>query len=252
MNIGDFFMPHSEHEYLSAIDAYNAHLHQAVAKSILGIGKLPQRVLELEGMSSYGNRLILNNLCAVKGRYLEIGSWKGSTFISALYKNPLCHGISIDHHQEFKGHMFESSTEILKANCEANLTSGESYELINGDCFELPIPEPNSIDIYLYDGWHSYEAQHKALTYYYDCLKPFFYFICDDYSIDRVERGTQDALKELDIQVISDFKLYGNQMLPRSTKEGFWNGYYIAFCVKKRDLPQFFKKEKYTHCFDSN
>lgn len=246
-----FQRPTNEVHYLHMLQSYASHLHVAVAKAILGISQLPKTILDLEGMSSWGIRTLLNNLCQIQGgQYLEIGSWKGSTFISAMYKNTI-QGISIDHHEEFKGHMFESSYEILKANCEANLTNSEKYELLTADCFKTPLPKI-PIDIYLYDGWHSYEAQYKALTYYYDCLQPFFFFICDDYSIDRVEKGTQDALRDLDIQVISEFKLFGNQAIPFSTKHGFWNGYYVAFCVKKKEFPEFFKAEKYAHCFDSN
>lgn len=251
IDLQNFTKPTNEVDYLYAIQGYSNHLHQAVAKAILGIGKLPKEVLDLEGMSSWGIRLFLNNLCDATGHYLEIGSWKGSTFISALYKNHFMFGTSVDHHQEFKGHMFESSHALLKANCERNLTNNESYTLISADCFAMQLPE-RPVDIYLYDGWHSYDAQYKALEYYYDSLKPFFFFICDDYSIDRVEKGTQDALRDLDIQVISEFKLFGNQLIPFSAKPGFWNGYYAAFCVKKKEFPEFFKKEKYAHCFDSN
>jgi hypothetical protein len=250
LDLANFVKPTDESSYLYLIERYATHLHEAVAKAILGTGILPKEILELEGMSSNGIRLFLNNLCQASGHYLEIGSWKGSTFISAMYNNPI-HGTSVDHHQEFKGCSFESTSEILKSNCENHLVNGEHYDLISADCFAMPLPEL-PVDIYLYDGWHSYDAQYNALKYYYDSLKPFFFFICDDYSIDRVEQGTQDALRDLDIQVISEFKLFGNQILPASTKSGFWNGYYAAFCVKKKEFPEFFRKEKYTHCFDSN
>jgi len=242
----------SEQHYLYALEQYSNHVNTAVAKSILGMGKLPSSILSLEGMSSHGNRLLLNNLCEMGGNFLEIGSWKGSTFISALYKNPMCKGTSIDNHQEFKDCEFRTSAEELEANCKFNLVNSESYKLITADCFKDSITLPNLYDIYFYDGYHSYEDQYKAIKHYYTALKPIFYFICDDYSIDRVEKGTKDAFRDMNIQVITDYKLFGNQLIPSSTKRGFWNGIYVALCVKKEVYPQFFNPVKYAHCFDSN
>lgn len=255
MDLLDYPIPRNKQEYLIALVRYSAHLNHAVAMAITNQTKLTPEILSMEGMSANGNRILLNALCSnVKAKYLEIGSWKGSTFVSALYKNANVEGTSIDHHQEFKGHMFESSSELLKANCEKYLTNGENYTLLTEDCFKTTFPTTQLYDIYLYDGWHSYEDQKKALSYYYDNLKPIFYYICDDYSIDRVEKGTQDAFKELDIQILSEHKLYGNQLVPFCAKTGFWNGYYVALCVKRKSFPAFFNSEnpdKSTHCFDS-
>jgi hypothetical protein len=237
--------------YLHTIEKYSDHLNRAVAHSILEIGKLPESVLSLEGMSSHGNRLLLNNLCDFKGNYLEIGSWKGSTFISALYNNPNCSGTSIDNHQEFKDSVFKTSAEELEKNCKENLVNNESYELITADCFS-DLNLTKKYDIYFYDGFHSYEDQYKAISHYYNNLESIFFYVCDDYSIERVEAGTKDAFRDLNIQVISEHKLFGNQLLPSCTSYGYWNGFYSALCVKRSDFPKHFRKEKYTHCFDNN
>jgi len=242
----------SEGDYLFNLEYFSNHLNVAVAKAILEEGKLPEHILSLEGMSSHGNRLLLNNLCHMEGCYLEIGSWKGSTFISALYNNPKCVGTSIDNHQEFKNSIFKTSAEELENNCKKNLVNGEQYELITADCFSSDIKLNKLYDIYFYDGWHSYEDQYNAIKFYYNSLKSFFYYICDDYSIDRVEKGTKDAFRDLNIQVITEYKLFGNQSIKASTERGFWNGIYVALCVKKDDYPEFFRAEKYAHCFDSN
>ena len=60
----------------------------SISNAERGISSLASEILKLEGMSSPKVRHLLNNLCALPGaRYLEIGSYKGSTWISALYNN---------------------------------------------------------------------------------------------------------------------------------------------------------------------
>jgi len=239
--------------YLSELERISHHINTAVAKSVLQIGKLPDSVLNLEGMSSHGNRLLLNNICSGKGNYLEIGSWKGSTFISALYKNPEIFGTSIDHHQEFKNSIhFNTTAEALRKNCSDNLVNNENYELITADCFSEALNLTKKYDIYFYDGYHSYDCQYKAVAEYYKHLSSIFIFICDDYSTGGVEKATKDAFRDTGIEVISEHKLFGNQFVPASTKRGFWNGFYVALCVKKQEFPEFFVKNKYTHLFATN
>ena len=66
------------------------HVKQSIQNAELGISQLNSKILNLEGMSSDKVRHFLNNICSLEhGNYLEIGVWKGSTFISALYKNKL-------------------------------------------------------------------------------------------------------------------------------------------------------------------
>ena len=246
-----------EIEYLLMLEHISNHVNTSVAKAILEMDELPEHIFNLEGMSSKGNRILLNNLCKLDDvcsdpSYLEIGSWKGSTFISALYNNSNTFGTSIDNHQEFKNSTFKTNAEELKHNCEKNLVNKEQYEFIVADCFSDDIKLTRQYNVYFYDGYHSYEDQYKAITHYYKYMKSIFIFICDDYSIDRVEKGTKDAFRDMNIQVITDYKLFGNQLIPASMTRGFWNGMYVALCVKKDDYPEFFNPKKYTHCFDSN
>lgn len=228
--------------HLKNIIQYDTHLHNAMGKSLMMDTKLTKDILDLEGMSSHKIRVMLNNLCSdFEGSYLEIGSWRGSTFISAMYKNKIF-GLSIDHHQEFAGNKFATTTEMLAENCAKHLVNNETYQLITEDCFKIQIPNENKFNFYLYDGLHDYESQYKALTYYYNNLNTYFYFICDDFSTGPIEDATRNALRDLNIDIISEYKFFGNQTFPQANTTGFWNGYYIAFCVKKDDVPEFYPK----------
>jgi hypothetical protein len=76
-------MTHIEQELIQ-------YVQLSVENAERGQSKLTPEILTIDGMSSPKIRHFLNNICSYPGAsYLEIGCWKGSTFVSALYKNPL-------------------------------------------------------------------------------------------------------------------------------------------------------------------
>jgi len=53
----------------------------------------------LFGLSTVRQRCLLNNLCSKPNtKFLEIGLYKGSTFISALFDNPTTKGVGVEHY----------------------------------------------------------------------------------------------------------------------------------------------------------
>ena len=67
-------------------------VRDALADALEYRGRLPSDVLEIEGMSGKKYRFFINNLIARLGQgerasYLDVGSWKGSTFCSAICGN---------------------------------------------------------------------------------------------------------------------------------------------------------------------
>ena len=53
----------------------------------------------LFGLSTIRQRCLLNNLCSKpNSKFLEIGLYKGATFISALFDNPTVKGVGVEHY----------------------------------------------------------------------------------------------------------------------------------------------------------
>lgn len=128
------------------------------------ISKLKSDILSMDGMSGNKTRHLYNNICSLDGaNYLKIGTWKGSSFISALYGNNIS-AIAIDNWSEFNG---PKDQFILNVN---KFCPGRKFKFIEKDCFKITDNEIKSvyesIDIFLYDGAHDYESQRKAITYY--------------------------------------------------------------------------------------
>ena len=220
---------------------YTDIIKQAVDNANNSISKLPQGILDLEGMSSNKTRHFLNNLISLQGntaRYLEIGVWKGSTTISALHKNNPEYHTAIDNFVQFNGPRIE-----FQKNCRTFLDYENRVNFLDVDCFGIdPVKDFNikNINTYLYDGEHSAASQYYAITHYYESLADEFILIVDDYNWEEVQRGTQDAIKDKNIKVKYEVHLPANpvtvpgQWGPEifGDKALWWNGYYVAHCTK--------------------
>ncbi|WP_349318026.1 hypothetical protein [Chitinophaga sp. MM2321] len=153
---------------------------------------------------------LLNNL--VQGAYLEIGTWKGSTLIAALYGKQI-RATAIDDFSQFGG----PHKEFL-ANT-ANLT----FAFLNGDCFNTlqieAVGEGN--EYYFYDGGHTEQDQYNALVMYIGKMAGEFVYIVDDWNHEPARTGTRKAIADLQLHVIEEHELFtpGN-----GHRETWWNG----------------------------
>lgn len=129
------------------------HVKSSIAAADSGSSRLSKNILEIQGMSSSKGRNVLNNLCHFDGvKYLEIGCWKGSTFVSALFgnKEKISAAFAIDNWSEFGGPYQE-----FKENCNKYI-SDIHYNFYSHNCFSV---DPQSfikekINVYFYDGGH--------------------------------------------------------------------------------------------------
>jgi hypothetical protein len=196
---------------------------------------LPEDILELEGMSGKMTRKFYNMLCKIRcdGRklhYLEVGSWKGSSLISAMHGNTEhVNFTAVDNWAEFDG----PKDEFLK-----NLASFKLEPTIIESDFLKYTPD-KFIDVYLYDGAHDYESQYKAITHMWPYLHNNAIVVIDDWNCEEARMGTMDGFRDvganlfLDIQLKYDFNSYkhGAYGMP----QGFWNGIGV-FVVSKTKL----------------
>jgi hypothetical protein len=204
------------------------HVSKCIISANMKKSKITTKELQISGFTSVKIRHLLNNLLELPNtNYLEIGTFKGSTFVSALYKNNIKNAYAIDNWSEFQEYG-EIKEEFLENTKNLNFT------FIEEDCFKLDLSQiKEKINIYLYDGEHRYEDQYKALEYYYSILDDVFIFIVDDFDPfegwEGVEKGTKDSIKDLKLRIIFDQHLKSNG---RNDGKSWWNGYYIAVLKK--------------------
>ena len=206
------------------------HIEKSFENAEKHISKITDEILNMEGMTGKKTRHFYNNLLNIDdARYLEIGTWKGSSVCSGLCGNKatvLC----IDNWSQFGG----PKEEFLQ---NFNTFKGENNaSFLEEDCYKVDISKLSKFNIYMYDGDHTEYSHFNALVHYYECLDNMFIFIVDDWNWKEVRDGTFESLKKLNLNILYEKEIrltndntHTNETLARET---WHNGIYVAILQK--------------------
>lgn len=212
------------------LDLLVSHAELAVKMANENRSKLNNDILSLDGMSGKKTRHLYNNICNIDGcNYLEVGTWKGSSFISSLFKNNI-NAIAIDNWSEFNGPK-ETFLKNVNKFCPEN-----NYTFFEKNAFDVKEQEIKSvyesIDIFLYDGCHKYESHKLAITFYEKFLSKYSIILVDDWRDDsdwqRVQKGTYDGFKSSNLKIHHKIEKITRQEL--NGAEEYWNGFGLFVC----------------------
>jgi Methyltransferase domain len=190
--------------------------------------KLSNDVITMNGMSGRKYRMLINNLVenTPNARYLEIGSWKGSTACSAIYGNTAT-ATCIDNFT-FGGF----SKDDLVNNINNIMTSNINFNLIDNDFRAVDYSSIGKYNLYMFDGPHAEQDQYDGVAIVQQALEDRFLLIVDDYNDPNVQRGTQNAIQSLGLTVEASLEIittYGGTFNENSD----WHlGYFIAVIKK--------------------
>jgi len=212
---------------------YIDHLKKAFTNAQANASACNQDILALEGMSGSRTRHFYNNLLNMHdARYFEIGTWKGSSVCSAMFKNQAS-VVCVDNWTEFNGPKKEFIQNFNK------FKGINDARFIEADCFTIDVSKLPKFNIYLYDGDHAEVSQHKALTHFIDAMDDTFIYVCDDWNWKQVRDGTQSAIAELKLTVLHeiDHRTTDNDTHPLwgSPEQKIWhNGIYACVLQKPK------------------
>lgn len=191
---------------------------------------LDASVLEVPGFSTGVMRRLVSNLCEHAKCYVEVGAYCGGTACAAINnKVGLTAIIFEDFSQSF-------GRDDVRAQLEQHLMGtakgpGAYTELVEKNYLMAldHITEP--VDIYFYDGLHTYDAQREALPSMLSKLAKKFLFLVDDFNWDDVRRGTDDSIEALkdSVGVRNAWHLRGQKIQDDPI---YHNGFAIFACEK--------------------
>lgn len=191
-------------------------VQSAIANALSGSSKLPREISnELEGMSTPAIRHLLNNLCSFDGcKYLEIGTYKGSTLISAMYGNDV-DAVGCDDWSEFNG-----PADAFQANVQKYIRNGK-LKFYAKNCFDIFDLPSSHFNVYLYDGGHHTKQQKMAITCFAEHCTDQFVLCVDDWNWDTVKNGTRQGIEKEGLTVVKEWELTNQH-----------NGFFVALVRK--------------------
>jgi len=212
------------------METYKTHLDTSFKNAENNISKITNDIISMEGMSGTKTRHFYNNLLNMEdARYLEIGTWKGSSVCSGMCGNK-AKVICIDNWSEFGG---PKSDFLVNFN---NFKGENEATFIENDCYKVDVSILPKFNIYMYDGNHTNESHYKALLHYYNCLDDVFIFIVDDWNWKDVRDGTVNSIQKLNLKVLYEKEIrltWDNSVTPEpELSKNWWNGIYAAILQK--------------------
>jgi len=207
------------------------HIEKSFELALNNSSKITKDILNIPGLSGNKTRHLYNNLASIQDtRYLEIGTWKGSTVCSAMYNNQAT-VVCIDNWSEFQGAKDDFLVNFTKFKGENNAL------FIEDDCFNIDVSKLPNFNIYLYDGDHKYECHYKALIHFWNCLDNLFIYIVDDWNWDYVRHGTYDAITKMNCEIVyqREMRTTNDNTHPEFGSEGQkdWHNGISVFILKK-------------------
>lgn len=170
-------------------------------------------ISKLVGLSAPKVWHLLNNLCAQSDTYLEVGCFKGSTLLAALYENPV-YAVALDNFS-----MAATREEFYNNTKDANFTFYEE------DAFAFNVTKiEKPIKLYFYDGHHSGESHYSAISHFSQCLADEFVYVCDDWDLTRMKTVTFTVLRDLGYEILECYELAGKTNGTEEERKASWWG----------------------------
>jgi hypothetical protein len=177
-----------------------------------GLSKISERERELFGLSSDRLRSLINNLCSKENtNYLELGVYKGSTIISALYGNPTLKAVGVDNYKyderEPKKWAAENTVwENVRSQLHSNISKYkdpdmkvniDNLTIIESNFQDIEWDKQGKFDICFFDISPAKEEDYEAFfTKVIPAMKTESVIMFSNYSNDKNANDLQKALEK--------------------------------------------------------
>lgn len=194
--------------------------------------QLTELVLNMEGMSGKMYRHFINNTISSISdvRYLEVGSWKGSTLCAAIFNNNIT-AYAIDDWSTDGGPKDEFMKNVGNCIEASDETLDIDVKFEESDYRKVNYTEIGKYNVFLYDGLHEESDQYDGVVLPYDNLDDVFILIVDDWNWDGPQKGTRRAIEDLNLEVLYSVEIEGAGCNGYGASD-WHNGYFIGVLKK--------------------
>lgn len=205
----------------------------AFLKALAVDHSLPPAIVSMPGMSGRKYRYFINALIRAlpEARYLEVGSWAGSTVCAAIAGNSV-KATCIDNWSEFGG-----PRDAFLSNVQSCKSSATTVTLIERDFRVVDWGNVHRANVYLFDGPHDERDQFDGIVLAQPALDDTFVLIVDDYNQNEIKAGTSRAIRSLQLvqhcSIEIQTTLDGKHPIYLQREHSDWhNGYFVSVLAK--------------------
>lgn len=217
-----------------ASTALGLALEQAFEKALAGIGGPGEHVRAMIGMSGQKYRTFINVLIGAlpDARYLEVGSYAGSTAASALFGNKV-RALCIDNWSEFDG----PKGQFL-VNLSSVQTPDVDFSYIENDFRLVDYSAIGVFNVYLFDGPHTEQDQYDGVRMAMPVLENCFVLIIDDWNWAAARLGTYRAIRDAGCSILCSIEVRtttdNSHPHQKGGKSDWHNGYFFGVLAAPR------------------
>lgn len=177
-------------------------------------------------MSTINTQSLINKLCRLPDtHYLEVGVLRGASYFAAAHNNEGTY-YGVDNWSKY-----DNNQSLIESNIEKFGSSKRKFIFFNEDSWGLDLEKfGNKINVFFYDGDHSYESQEKILRHFDPILDDEIILLVDDFSAGEVGKivksATKDAINNSTFAVVSEHELHEGR--------SWHNGIYVAHLRRKK------------------
>lgn len=184
--------------------------------------------IDIPGLTSLRVQTLLKNLCKGSTKYLEVGSFIGSTAAAALQSNipeVYCVDNWKDNIQPAKDDVTlpENNKDTFVANVKRYKKDSKVF-VFDCDMLSVDVSALKDIDVFFYDGPHDEESTAAAVKHFAPCLAKEAIMVFDDANWTGVVFGADKGILESGKQVLYSKKILNSQ----ENSEQWWNGVYVV------------------------
>jgi hypothetical protein len=166
--------------------------------------------------------------------YLEVGSWRGRTLLSAAVGNPgrLCIGCD-----KFRLYGRYTGLGVLVRRALRQNVARHAHDRAAIHFYDMPSSrffarprQPGPVGVYFYDGDHSFRGTRRSIAAAGPLLSRRAVVLVDDWNVERIRLGALQGFADASLRVLWHRALRGDH-----TERTWWNGLGV-FYVERGDV----------------
>ncbi len=205
-------------------------VERCLDQAMNNVSSIPSHAMSIWGMSGMKYRRFINNYMRsiTNPRYLEIGSYTGSTLCAAVGGIDNIRALAVDDFSLQGG-----SREACENNVNSVKGQNSNIEILSQRFEDFDFSAHGKFNVYMYDAEHDEHDQRDAIIRSIPALDPISLIIVDDWNdhgyTTPVKLGTYEGFRQTNLEILYKWEVETGVNGPIGSD---WHNGYALFLVR--------------------